>query len=267
MSEHVRDHPRLSLVPDHDERRRLDLRGLSEHIRRLTPSVEPVKVLGQLAEVIAPSLADECTVAITEHGGHFYRIRRPSGDGTAPEDGASHGEDLPASSGDAGGPAIGKDSVAVRFSSAAGDCREYSGILVCRWTDGYQPTEADAGVIELLVGHATAIVEQHRLAAQVADLRANAGQGLALPGHQRIAAAVGILMALHHLSAVQAADLLSRASEHTHQSIRGVADTVLRTGAMPDHVHHQRVRPPENAGQQRRLEPTDLGHRQRRETG
>ena len=43
-----------------------------------------------------------------------------------------------------------------------------------------------------------------------------------LPGHQRVAAAVGILMALHHLTATQATDLLSRASQHTHQSIRGV---------------------------------------------
>ena len=57
-----------------------------------------------------------------------------------------------------------------------------------------------------------------------------------LPGHQRVAAAVGILMALHHLTAAQATDLLSRASQHTHQSIRGVADTVLRTGAMPEHT-------------------------------
>jgi len=32
-------------------------------------------------------------------------------------------------------------------------------------------------------------------------------------------------------------DLLTRASQHTHLSIRGVADTVLRTGAMPDHPH------------------------------
>jgi hypothetical protein len=53
MSEHVRGHPRLSLVPDHAERRRLDLRGISAEMRQLKPSVEPAKVLGQLAEVIA----------------------------------------------------------------------------------------------------------------------------------------------------------------------------------------------------------------------
>jgi hypothetical protein len=213
------------------------------------------------------SLADECTVAITEYGGHLYRIRRSSGDGSAPEDGVPLDDDLPDPPADEHGPAIGKDSVAIRFSSAEGDCREYSGVLACRWVDGYQPTDADAGVIELVVDHATAIVERHRLTAQVADLRANAGQGLALPGHQRLAAAVGILMALHHLSAAQAADLLSRASEHTHQSIRGVADTVLRTGAMPDHIHHHRLRTPDQDGGKRGLESTDLGRRHRRETG
>ena len=58
-----------------------------------------------------------------------------------------------------------------------------------------------------------------------------------MPGHQRVAAAVGILMVLHHLTAAQATDLLTRASQHTHLSIRAVSDTVLRTGAMPEHPH------------------------------
>ena len=85
--------------------------------------------------------------------------------------------------------------------------------------------------------HATALVEHHRLTARVDELQNTTGDGgLMLPGHQRVAAAVGILMALHHLTAAQATDLLSRASQHTHQSIRGVADTVLRTGAMPEHT-------------------------------
>lgn len=267
MNEHVRGHPRLSLVPDRDERRRLDLRGIATEVRQLTPSVEPAKVLGQLAQVIVPLIADECTVAITEYGGHLYRIRQPMADESSTGPGTSPEDDLPGPDGDGRGPAVGKDRVAVRFSSTEGDCREYSGVLACRWTDGYKPTDSDGGVIGLLVDQATAIVERHRLATQVADLRANAGQGLALPGHQRIAAAVGILMALHHLSAAQAADLLTRASEHTHQSLRGVADTVLRTGAMPDHVHHQRVRPREHAVDERGVDANGLGRPVRRETG
>jgi hypothetical protein len=54
-------------------------------------------------------------------------------------------------------------------------------------------------------------------------------------------------MALHHLNHAQATDLLTRASQHTHQSIRGVADTVLRTGAMPNHAHHSTELPSHRA--------------------
>jgi len=88
----------------------------------------------------------------------------------------------------------------------------------------------------LLVDHATALVEHERLTARVGELQTPPGNAaLMLPSHQRVAAAVGILMVLHHLTAAQATDLLTRASQHTHLSIRGVPDIVLRTGAMPDH--------------------------------
>jgi AmiR/NasT family two-component response regulator len=93
-------------------------------------------------------------------------------------------------------------------------------------------------LLALLVDHTTAMVEHERLLARVGELQATPeNAALMLPGHQRVAAAVGILMALHHLTATQATDLLTRASQHTHLSIRGVADVVLRTGAMPDHRH------------------------------
>ena len=96
--------------------------------------------------------------------------------------------------------------------------------------------EADAALLGLLVDHATALVEHERLTARVGELQTPPGNAaLMLPSHQRVAAAVGILMVLHHLTAAQATDLLTRASQHTHLSIRGVPDIVLRTGAMPDH--------------------------------
>ena len=93
-------------------------------------------------------------------------------------------------------------------------------------------------MLGLLVDHTTALVEHERLAARVDELQTSPeNAALLLPSHQRVAAAVGILMVLHHLSATQATDLLTRASMHTHLSIRGVADTVLRTGSMPPHPH------------------------------
>jgi hypothetical protein len=111
-------------------------------------------------------------------------------------------------------------------------------VLVCGWFDGYRPAEAASALLGLLVDHTTALVEHERLAARVDELQTNPeNAALLLPSHQRVAAAVGILMVLHHLSATQATDLLTRASMHTHLSIRSVADTVLRTGSMPPHPH------------------------------
>jgi hypothetical protein len=45
-------------------------------------------------------------------------------------------------------------------------------------------------------------------------------------------------MALHHLPPTQARQLLRRASEHTHRPVSQTADTVLRTGALPENRHH-----------------------------
>jgi len=124
------------------------------------------------------------------------------------------------------------------FSSAGAGGPRFSGVLTCAWFDGYRPVAADSALIGLLVEHTTALVEHERLVARVDELQTSPeNAALMLPSHQRVAAAVGILMVLHHLTAAQATDLLTRASQHTHLSIRSVADTVLRTGAMPDHAH------------------------------
>jgi len=42
-------------------------------------------------------------------------------------------------------------------------------------------------------------------------------------------------MALHHLTATQSRQLLARAGDRTHRSLIEVADSVLTTGALPDH--------------------------------
>ena len=64
--------------------------------------------------------------------------------------------------------------------------------------------------------------------------------GVALDGAQRIAAATGVLMALHHLIVAQARQLLDRASDRTHRSLQQVADTVLHTGSLTEpRQHHQ----------------------------
>jgi len=198
---------------------RIDLLRVTTAVRHLMGSVEPARIFSQLAQVCVPAICDACTIDLVEGAGHHYRIRQPA---ETPWTGEELGPD---------------PDIQVEFSSDGAGGPRFSGVLVCAWRDGYRPTEADSALLGLLVDHATALVEHHRLTARVDELQNTTGDGgLMLPGHQRVAAAVGILMALHHLTAAQATDLLSRAGQHTHQSIRGVADTVLRTGSMPDHT-------------------------------
>ena len=59
-----------------------------------------------------------------------------------------------------------------------------------------------------------------------------------MDGAQRIAAATGVLMALHHLIVAQARQLLDRASDRTHRSLQQVADTVLHTGSLTEPRQH-----------------------------
>ena len=200
---------------------RINLPRVTTAVRHLAGSVEPARMFSQLAQVCVTAICDACTIDLMEGAGHRYRIRQPA-------ENPYPGKDL-----DGQG-----SMVRAEFSSDGAGGPRFSGVLVCTWLDGYRPAEADSALLSLLVDHTTAWVEQERLTARVDELQTATGEGgLMLPGHQRVAAAVGILMALHHLTAAQATDLLSRASQHTHQSIRGVADTVLRTGAMPDHPH------------------------------
>lgn len=200
---------------------RIDLPRVTAAVRHIVGSVEPSRMFSQLAQVCVPAIADACTIDLVEEGGHRYRIRRP-----AENPWGSQGLDA-------------RDLVAsADFASDGAGGPRFSGVLECIWFDGYRPGAADAALLGLLVDHTTALVEHDRLTARVNELRtAPENAALLLPSHQRVAAAVGILMVLHHLTAAQATDLLSRASQHTHLSIRGVADTVLRTGAMPDHPH------------------------------
>jgi hypothetical protein len=200
---------------------RVDLPRVTAAVRHMVRSVEPARMFSELAQVCVPAISDACTIDLVEEGGHRYRIRQPAEN--------PYG---------AGGFAQ-RDLVAeADFSSDGAGGPRFSGVLACTWFDGYRSGEADAALLGLLVDHTTALVEHERLTARVGELQTAPGNAaLMLPSHQRVAAAVGILMVLHHLTAAQATDLLTRASQHTHLSIRGVADTVLRTGAMPNHPH------------------------------
>jgi hypothetical protein len=179
---------------------------------------------------------------IGEQGGHPYRIRRAGA--AVPPDAAAIPPSLLATAPGAGttilsGSAAGAASVEIadhaviaRFVNPPWDGAQYHGVLVARWHTAHTPDDAEAALAGVMVDHATALVQRERTTAG-APTGQRAHPGSALSATQRIAAASGILMSLHHLSTSQARSLLSRASEHTHRPVIDIADTVLRTGTLP----------------------------------
>ena len=230
-------------------RRRVDHRRVLTGLRHLHGSSEPARVFTDLAAVCVPALCDQMVVDIEENGideagVHRYRIRQPGwlpGSETRPPGSpgwtgwtpGSETQDRSSSLEPGQVVAIGQQVTAVVGSLPGGE-PDYTARLLCRWTPGYAPTETDAALVGVLADHAVALVHRERTTGQLAD-PATAGQvGAALGRTQRVAAATGILMALHHLTAAQARQLLVRAGDRTHQSLVQVADTVLHTGGLPD---------------------------------
>jgi hypothetical protein len=125
-------------------------------------------------------------------------------------------------------------SVAVRVTSLPGGGPAFTAGLICTWHPGYAPTDTDAALVGVLADHATAVVHRERTTGQLTDSATAQQVGAALGGVQRVAAATGILMALHHLTSTPARQLLARASDRTHRSLLEVADSVLTTGALPE---------------------------------
>jgi hypothetical protein len=235
--------------PDGITGSRVDLGRVLTGLRHLDASGEPALVFTGLAEVCVPALCDECLIQITEHDHHPYRIRRtgptvtPGALPTTDEafTAAITGTGRVVNGSPAGGGAtseITDQVVLARFGNPPGGGPDYHGVLICRWHTGHTPQEADAGLVGVLADQATALIHRERTTSRV-DPEDPAGHLAAtLNVTQRIAAGTGILMALHHLPPTQARQLLGRASEHTHRPVSQTADTVLRTGALPENHHH-----------------------------
>jgi hypothetical protein len=210
------------------ERWRVDLRRVLTGLRHLPGSPEPGRVFSELAAVCVPAFCDEMTIDVSEAGMHRYRIRRP-----AP---APAGVRVPAAPADptagAGRVVIAGSTVTVKVGSVPCGGPSYTARLVACWHTGYLPTEADATLLEVLADHASAVVHRERTIRGLQPATARQ-VGSALGDAQRIAAATGVLMALHHLSPTQARQLLIRAGDRSHRTLIQTADTVLHTGALP----------------------------------
>jgi len=222
---------------------RIDLPRVLSGLRFLEASAEPAQVFAGLAAVCVPALCDECLVQISEHGRRPYRIRRSwpviTSAPVSADDGAFTGliqENGIVLDRGAGGPVVqvADRTVVTRFGSPPGGGPEYRGVLICRWTDGHRPDVTEATLAGVLTDYAVALVHRERTASAIACSGGGLHAASTLSGAQRVAAAAGILTALYHLSPAQARQLLHRAGEHTHRPVVDVADTVLRTGGLPD---------------------------------
>jgi hypothetical protein len=221
--------------PTAGEPPRVDLRRVLTGLRHLTRSAEPARVFAELTAICVPALCDEMVIDIAEPDAQRYRIRRPGTSiNLAPDN-------LPQQGAAVGLATITGQSVTVCVTSLPGGGPGFSVRLTCTWHPGYSPTDTDAALVGVLADHATAVVHGERTTGQLADDSTAHQVGGALGRVQRVAAATGILMALHHLTATQARQLLARASDHTHRSLLNVADSVLHTGALPEHRTTQTV--------------------------
>lgn len=79
----------------------------------------------------------------------------------------------------------------------------------------------------LFATHARALMLHSASASQVANLNE------ALTSSRQIGTAVGILMAMHRVTADEAFEMLSKVSQDLNRKLRDVADDVARTGALP----------------------------------
>lgn len=215
---------------------RINLPTVVAALRHIDASTEPGFVLSHLAAVAVPAVCDEVTIDVTEDGGHRYRIRRPDHGNHPPRgDGAERAADGdPGGIARATGPILTRDSVGIPFSSPfAAPEPAFAGTVTCRWTDGYRPSPADTAFVGIMVEHAVALVLRER------SNGTRGGQeqqnlSAALLANQRTAHAVGVVMAMHHLAAPQAMDLLVRVSDHTHRQLRDVVEDVVHGQALPD---------------------------------
>jgi hypothetical protein len=211
-------------------------------LRHLEASAEPALVFSHLAAVCVPAVCDDVVIDLVENG-HGYRIRRPAPSTSPALPVAPPG--TPSRSPSAG-PVLGRDTVTVSIDSSepGQDSAEagFAGTLVCSWRDGYVPAPADAALIGLMVDHAVALIHRERLTGRVIELRGQAQQlSSTLTRNGRIAAAVGVVMALHHVDRAQAIDLLVRIGDRTDRDLQDVADSVVHTRALP------KLRPAETA--------------------
>ncbi len=215
--------------PRHADFGRIDVVHAVAGLRHIEPSREPAMVFSHFAAVCVPAVCDEVVIDLVENA-RGYRIRRPATELTA----LRKNPQAPGESDESA--VLTSDSVTVTIPAAAPVQEEpgFSGVVTCIWTDSYAPTPADASLVQLMVDHAIALVQRERFSER-GHRRIGSAQALqgVLSRNRRIASAVGVVMALHHVDHAQAMDLLIRISDRSHIDLQALAETVVTTGSLP----------------------------------
>ncbi|MEP6562061.1 MAG: hypothetical protein ABJD68_13425, partial [Nakamurella sp.] len=211
---------------------RIDVAAVVARLRHIDASIEPALVFSQLAEVWVPGVCDEVVIDLAEHD-QVYRIRRPAGTSDLPRPVHVPGTGHVRSD---NGPVVERNVVVARIQSAESSpiAPPFSGTVVCRWRDDYLPAAADASLIGLMIDHAVALIHRERLTEfGVVELPLDQCPG-SMSGDGRMAAAVGVVMALHHVDRSKATNVLVRISGRTGRALAELAQSVVETGALPE---------------------------------
>ncbi len=188
-------------------------------------SAEPAVVFSSIASLCAPQLCLQASIAIAEADARTYLISYP----IEPVHSPARTDSVAAAA--FGGIKVNPDIV---FTDIHGDATEsytaFDGVLAMRFAHP-APTQALLG--QLIVAHATALVQTERLShtAQIHRTRAD-NLELGWRTNREIGMAMGILMKLHNLTEQQAFDLLRRISQRSQRKIRDIALDVVTTGAI-----------------------------------
>ncbi len=218
------DRSASSITPGHG---RIDVVHAVAGLRHIEASGEPAMVFSHLAAVCVPSVCDEIVIDLVENG-HGYRIRRPGHEATALR------SIQPIPPGAERAVLVSADSVtaAVPGTPVTTNGATFAGTVMCTWTDGYRPTPTDAALVQLMVDHAAALVQREPFTSPGHGQRRGTSVAAPAPGSGRIADAVGVVMALHHVDRAQAMNLLIRISERSRVGLLEVADSVASTGSL-----------------------------------
>jgi hypothetical protein len=176
----------------------------------LARSADPDAVFESLVQRCAPLVCEAATATVSRLDGRIYATTWPAG--------ALQRRSRPV-------------SVVTEFNApASGDYAGYHGLVSLQFA---HQDESRPFIAQLLVDRAMAMVERERLVEAVDSRKAEVDHlELALSSNREIGIAVGILMVNHRLTAEQAFDLLSRASQRTNRKLREIALEVARTGVI-----------------------------------